>query len=371
MDNFTDSRYFDYAASSPVWKESLEAFLFTANKYYANPSSQHMPGREAKQELLTLKKAFCDALHFYDGRLLQCASGSEANNTIIEGHMRRFPQAKLLIAEDTHDSIWYATKKYGKAVNILKIDAYGQLHMSEFESALKKDITLVCINHVGSETGVIHPVNEIAEVCVRKNKKILIDGAQSVGHIPIDLNAMPFNYYTFSGHKFGGIKSVGGAFIRDDQFESLIKGGKQEWDLRAGTEDLAGLAVMIAVLNKSMETMNEEITRINLLKKAMLKQLKPIPHVIVNSPENSNTGILSLSFPGVTGSELVTLLSHSGFSISTGSACHANEMEPSRIITAMGRTKKEAMGTIRISMGRDTTQDAVNQLMKALFEIIN
>lgn len=371
MENFTDSSYFDYAASSPMWQESLDAFTNTAKNFFANPSSRHRQGREAKQELLTLKKACCDMLHFYDGRLLQCASGSEANNMIIEGHMSRFPKGKLLIAEDVHDSIWYVIEKYKRSIEVLKIDRFGQIPIDKLERALTKDITLLCINHVSNETGAIHPIKEIADLCARKQKKILIDGAQSIGHLPIDMNAIPFNYYTFSGHKFGGVKSVGGAFIRDDQFEPLIKGGKQEWNLRAGTEDLAGLSAVLAALNKSMESMKEEMIRLSILKKSMLEQLKQLPHVIINSPENSLPGILSVSIPGITGSELVTLLSHSGFAVSTGSACHANEMEPSRIILAMGRSKKEAIGTIRISMGIGTTTDAVNQLMEALLEIIN
>lgn len=371
MENFADPRYFDYAASSPIWPEALEAFTDAAKNNFANPSSQHRHGREAKQELLTLKKACCDVLRFYDGRLLQCASGTEANNTIIEGHIRMFPKARILVAEDVHDSIWYATKKHRKSVKILKIDTNGRVQINNVERALSDDITLACINHVSNETGAIHPVEAIADLCARKQSRILIDGAQSIGHLPIDMNAIPFDYYTFSGHKFGGVKSVGGAFIRDDHFEPLIKGGKQEWNLRAGTEDLAGLSALLAALKKSIASLHEEMIRLSKLKKALLERFKQVPHVIVNSPEDSLPGILSVSIPGITGSELVTLLSHSGFAISTGSACHANEMEPSRIIAAMGRSKKEAMGTIRISMGVGTTGDAVNDLMKVLLEIIN
>ncbi len=371
MEYFNDSKYFDYAASSPVWQESLDAFANTANYFFANPSSRHRPGKEAKKELLTLKKACCDAVHFYDGRLLQCASGSEANNMVIEGHLRSFPKGKLLIAEDVHDSIWYAVEKFKESVEVLKIDRFGQIPMDKLNRALTEDITLLCINHVSNETGAIHPIQEMAALCANKQKKILIDGAQSLGHLPIHMNSIPFNYYTFSGHKFGGVKSLGGAFIRDDHFEPLVKGGKQEWNLRAGTEDLAGLSATIAALKKSLEALKDETVRLSILKKSMLEQLTKVPQVLINSPEKSVSGILSVSIPGVTGSEMVVLLSHSGFAISTGSACHANELEPSRIILAMGRSKKEAIGTIRISMGNGTTREAVNDLMKTLVEIVN
>jgi cysteine desulfurase len=285
--------------------------------------------------------------------------------------MRMFPQGKLLIAEDVHDSIWYAANEYKRSVEVLRIDRFGQLAMDKLEKALNKDVSMLCINHVSHETGAIHPVNEIADLCVRRQKKILIDGAQSLGHLPVDMNEIPFTYYTFSGHKFGSVKSVGGTFIRDGEFEPLIKGGKQEWNLRAGTEDLPGLSAMVAALKMSLESLHAESIRLSILKESMLEHFRQMNQVIINSSENSVPGILSVSIPGITGNELVTLLAHSGFAISTGSACHANEMEPSRIIKAMGRKDQEALGTIRISMGRGTTDVAVNHLMKALKEIIN
>lgn len=371
MERFADPKYFDYAASAPPWPESLDTYKKASATYFANPSSLHRQGRSTKQKLLTLKKTFCELLHFYDGRLLLCSSGSEANNTIIEGQMKMFPEGRLLIAEDVHDSIWYATKNHKKSVEILKIDPYGQIPIDKFERALTKDITLVCTNHVSNETGTIHPVKEMADLCSRKQKRILIDGTQSVGHLPVNLDAIPFNYYSFSGHKFGGPKSAGGVFIRDDRFESLIKGGKQEWSLRAGTEDIAGLSAIIVALKMSLDCLEEEMNRLSILKKFLLKQLKKVPHVLINSLENSLPGFLSICIPGMTGSEIVAVLSHSGFAISTGSACHADQLEPSRIITAMGRNKREANGFIRISMGIGTTNEAVTDLSIALLDLVN
>ncbi len=370
MQKYPDSRYFDYAASSPPWQEALDEYVKSSTIFFANPSSQHRHGKETKQELLILKKEFCDLLHFYDGRLLLCASGSEANNTIIEGHMRKFPEGKLLIAEDVHDSIWYATDKYKKSVEVLKINQNGEIQMDDFDRALTNDISLVCINHVSNETGTVHQVLEMADICARRKIKILIDGTQSLGHMAINLDTIPFDYYSFSAHKFGGVKSTGGLLIRDDLFEPLIRGGKQEWDLRAGTENIAGLSAMVVALKKSLECVEDEMERLKALKKLMLKQLKRLPNVLINGPENGSPRILSVSIPGVTGRELVAVLSHSGFAISTGSACHANQLAPSRIITAMGRSEPEAIGSIRISMGIGTTEDAVKDLLKALIDLI-
>jgi len=370
MEGFHDPRYFDYAASSLPWQESIEAYTSTSKEFYANPSSNHIPGKEAKQKLLGLKKEFCDLLHFYDGRLLSCSSGSEANNTIIEGHLKAFPNGRLLIAEDVHESVWYAVEKYKKAVEVLEIDPSGRIPLDKFEEALRNKITLVCVSHVCNETGTIHPIEKLADLCFKRQIRILIDGAQSVGHLPLDLNTIPFNYFTFSGQKFGSIKSTGGILFRDDAFRSLIQGGKQQWNLRAGTEDLAGLSAMTVALKQSSDCITDETIRLRSLKQLILEPLKEIPNLIVNSPEDGVPWILSVSIPGYSGREIVSGLSMAGFAISTGSACHESELEPSRIIMAMGRNNKEAIGSIRLSMGMGTTEEAVKDLTHALLDLV-
>lgn len=370
MEISADPKYFDYAASTPIWPVALEAFIEISKNQYANPSSIHIHGKNAKLKLLELKKTFCDMLQLYDGRLLLCGSGSEANNTIIEGHLNLFKSGKLLIAEDVHDSIWYATKKHHKSVKILKINGDGQINIKELERSLEKQISLVCINHVCNETGTIHPIKELAEICYRKKVRILVDGMQAIGHIPVNLNEIPCTYYSISGHKFGAVKASGGVFIRDSEFSALIHGGRQEWNLRAGTEGIAGLASMVAALRESLEIMEAEVKRIEALKSHLISRLKHVPDVLFNSPENSIPGILSVSFPGFAGREIVGALSLAGYAISTGSACHDNEIEPSRIILAMGRNATEASGSVRISMGTGTTKKAVNNLIDSLLEFV-
>lgn len=364
-----DPRYFDYAASSPVWKEALEAYIETSNIQYANPSSIHFYGKNAKRNLLELKKAFCDLVHFHDGRLLLCGSGSEANNTIVEGHRSTFPGAKMLMAEDVHESLWYATKKYHKSIEVLKIDHNGYLNKKDLLNALNKRPTLVCISHVCNETGMIHPVKDLAEMCFKSKTRLLIDGMQAIGHIPVDLGSIPFTYYTVSGHKFGAVKSTGGVLIRDAVFDPLVWGGKQQWNLRAGTEDVASLSSMVVALEKSIDDLEKESVRLLDLKMRIIAGLKHVSEIQVNSLDGTTPGILSISFPTKTGREIVGALSLSGFAISTGSACHANEIEPSRIIQAMGKSEKLARGTIRISMGRGTTEKSVNELVEHLLEL--
>ncbi len=365
-----DPRYFDYAASSPPWKAAIEAYADSSKINYANPSSIHLHGKNVKQKLLEQKKAFCDLLHFHDGRLLLCSTGSEANNTIIEGHLKKFPDGKLLMAEDVHDSIWYASKYHQKSIKILPIDDQGRLHHEKLEHFLTSGISMVCINHICNETGVTHDIRRIADMCYRNRVKLLVDGMQAVGHVPVDLNEIHCTYYTFSGHKFGAVKGTAGALIRDDEFEPLIHGGRQEWNLRAGTENLSGVASLVSALEISLKLMEKETSRLHELRNGMISRLKQFPKLLINSPESGYPGILSISIPGVSGREMVGAMSMHGFAVSTGSACHASQLEPSRIILAMGQNKQEAIGTVRISMGYGTTSEAMEELLDRFVDAI-
>jgi cysteine desulfurase len=362
-----DPYYFDYSASAPPFEKALEQIISYSLKYPANPSSVHSSGKEASQKLVELKIQFCNLLDCKDGHLLLCSSATEANNTIIEGHRRKFPEGRILIAEDVHDSIWYASRRHKDHTDYLALNEMNDLSPEKLVRAIRSETSLICINQVCNETGRIHALKPVAEFCSVRNIRLLVDGSQALGHIPVNLDHIPCNYYSFSAHKFGGPRAVGGLVIRDRQFEPLLSGGKQEWELRAGTENLAGLGAAITALGICLSDMEEEVSRLDKLKTNLLLELKSkIPEMLINTPDVSRPGFLSLSFPGFQGNEIVTALSLSGFKIAMGSACHADRSEPSRIILATGRNVKEASGTVRISMGRGNTEDSVKELGRAL-----
>ena len=367
----SDPYYFDYSASTPPYEEALEHYKSYSLKYPANPSSIHASGKEASRRLLELKRRFCNLLGFKDGHLLLCSSATEANNAIIEGHRRKFPQGRILIAEDVHDSIWYATQRHKNHTDVLPLNGMDYPSCEKIVRAIKTETSLICINHVCNETGKIHQLAPIAEFCFLRNIRLLVDGSQAVGHIPVSLDNIPCDYYSFSAHKFGGPRSVGGLLIRDRQFEPLLSGGKQEWGLRAGTENLAGLAAATTALEISLLNMDEQASLLNKLKTNLLDELqRQVQDVLLNTPDNGLPGFLSLSFPGFRSNEIVTALSLSGFKIAMGSACHTNRTEPSRIILAAGRNEKEAAGTIRISMGRGNLEKSVKELCMAILDYI-
>ena len=366
-----DPKYFDYAASVPPLKEAMDSFIETSKIYFANPSSIHAIGRKAKKKLLQLKKEFGDLLHYYDGRLMLCSSATEANNTVIEGFLRRFSGKKILVAQDAHDSIWYAVGKYPGRTVVVDIEADGKIDEDKLVSSISRDIGIVCLNHLCSETGIIHDVERLVHICQSRGMKVLVDGTQAIGHIPLNLNDIPFDYYTFSAHKFGAVRSIGGLFMRDNDFDPLLRGGKQEWGMRGGTENVSGLASAVTALRWNLQNQSAEVQRLNILSKDLSERLvKSLPGSIINSSPDGLPGLLSVSFPGFKGNEIVAATSLSGYAISTGSACHANQVEPSRIILAMGRNEKEATGTVRISMGYGTTIESIEGLFGAVKEYI-
>ena len=369
MEIRTDPGYFDYAATHPPWTVSLDAFKVVSEKFFGNPSSRHQFGKEAQQEILHLKSSLAKQLNFFDGRVLICSSGSEANNTVLEGHLRRNPGGRILIAEDVHESIWYLTREFPGSTSILRINSDGTISSSDLERSLQ-GISMFCVSHACHETGIIHPIDVFSDICRANGVRIMVDGMQAIGHIPVNLDQISFDYYTFTGHKFGAPKSMAGIFMREASFEPLIRGGSQQWGLRAGTESLAAVAALHEALKCSLDAMDHELVRLKKINAMIVSRLGSIPGIKTNSIKEGLPGLVSISIDGKSGSEIVSLLSMKGFAISTGSACHENHLKPSRIMLAMGYSESEANGTLRISMGIGTTEESANDLVDNLLDII-
>jgi cysteine desulfurase len=367
-----DPKYFDYSASKPPYVRALEIQREIALKYFANPSSSHMKGKQAKIKFNDLKEQFCNFLNFRDGRLLLCSSGTEANNLIIEGHLSRNPSGTILIAENIHDSIWYAAYKHKDRVRVIRPGSDGRISAYQLKKSSGSGTSLFCISHVCNETGSVQDIERLSDFCRNNNIRMMVDGVQAVGNIPVNMEAIQSDYYTFSAHKFGGPRSVGGILMRDDAFTPLLYGGKQEWGLRAGTENLAGLAGSVAALEESLMTLDERSKLINNLKTKFIKILESAAvDFLINSTGSCLPGFISISFPGMSGTGIVAALATEGFSVATGSACQDNITMPPRVIMAIGRSEKQAMGTIRITMGRGNTELSMTALSRAILENIH
>ena len=365
--------YFDYASSCPPFPEALAEFSRMSNEYFSNPSSAHYLGREAQKAMEDLKKKMEMLCHREKARTILTSGGTEANNLVIRGIMEKYKKGRLLLAADVHESAWFSKKLYKSRTDVVPLEKNSQLSLIKIKDSLRKNTILMSAVHVNNETGVIHDIAAYSRLCREKDIFFHCDGAQALGHIKFDLDTALVDFYTFSSHKFGGPRGVGGIFMNSSRLglAPQILGGGQEQGLRAGTENVAGLAASLVALEKSYTTIDTEQPRLNQLTELLLERLgEKASDFLVNSNHDGLPGLVSISFPETIGTNLVAEIDLRGFAISAGSACHSNDVKPSRIITALGRSEKEALGTVRISMGYKTTQDEVEELAATLGEIV-
>lgn len=365
-------KYFDYAASAPAFPEALEEFNRVSRELFGNPSSLHFYGQQALEHLGHLKKEFLNLVNWGKGKLILTSGGTEGNNLVIRGILEGYQGKKMALPYDVHSSQWFAADLYEDRVQLITTETDGSLSLSKIEKALSKDTILLSMTHICNETGVLHDLEGIAKLCADRKVFLHVDGAQAVGHIPLNFSNLPVHFYTFGAHKFGGPRGVGGLLTRGDELISQICGGGQEGDLRSGTENLAGLAASAKALELSISILPQETSRLRSLSQILIEELsnENLNFKINSDLEKGLPGLLSLSFGGISASSVVTEMSLRGFGISTGSACYAGQVEPSRMILGMKRTMAEALGTLRISMGRHTSEEAVRELAAVLREII-
>lgn len=364
--------YFDYAASAPAFPEALRRFEEVGGQHYANPSSTHGAGRRSREVLERAREAFLARTGFADGRLTLTSGATEANNLVLRGVMERHPKGRLLLAADAHPSAWFARELWPKATDVLETKPDGRISPELLARRITKKTVLVSLLHANNETGVIQDLRALGAVCRDRGVALHVDGVQALGHIPVTLSELPFSAYTFSAHKFGGVRGVGGVISRDRAFEAQIRGGGQEDGVRSGTENVAGLAAAVVALDLSTRALGEEVPRLRGLARTLTADLKSaFPDILVNSDADAGLpGLVSVSFPGLIGEEIVVEMDLRGYEISAGSACGSGRKEPSRPVMAMGRTRAQALGTVRISMGRGSTPDAVRGLAAALKQVV-
>ena len=366
-----EETYFDHASSAPPFPEALRVQAEVAARWFGNPSATHPAGRAARKEWERLRDAFTGLCGF-DGRLVLTSGATEANNLAIHGLMRSRPEARVLVAADTHASVWESCGRYGRRRDVLPVQDDGTLSLAGLARGIGPTTALFCCSHVSNETGVIHDVAAIAALCERRGVPCLVDGSQALGHVRVDLSVIGCDFYTFSAHKFGGPRGVGGLMVRPAPGEAILDGGRQQWGIRPGTENLPGLAGALEALRLSTGIREGEEGRLRELAVRLTSRLASagIRMLINGDPSRGLPGFASLSFPGRNGQTLAADLALRGFSVATGSACHADVVEPPRVILALGRTPAEALGTLRISLGRVTTPGAVAALADTLVETV-
>ncbi|MBF0198093.1 MAG: aminotransferase class V-fold PLP-dependent enzyme [Planctomycetes bacterium] len=362
--DFLDPHYFDYAASSIPFVESLEVQREASEKYWANPSSQHSRGKEAKRFITKQKGIICDLCSFKEGRLLLFSSATEANNFVMH-HALSQGSKKILLASDAHASLSSFVDANKGRIELLPLTSKGELSYSFLENSQRDEYDIVLVSHIGHELGIVHDIQRVAQLCRQKGIALHIDGAQALGHLNLNLDAINWGSYAFAAHKFSGPRGLGGLFFREEDYSSCIIGGQQEYGLRAGTENCAALAGTSSALERSLSSLLDEQERKKKWEVTLKNECSHLSNLNFEEAPGHLPGFLSLGCKSFLASEQVEKLAVFGFSLSSGSACHEGALNPSKTILAMGKDEQEALSHIRISMGWGNSDESVLALAQA------
>ncbi len=368
-----DPIYLDHNATTPLLPEVVDAMVPYLREHFGNPSSAHVYGRRAKEAVDRARAQVAALLGAAAEEIFFVAHGTEANNLAIRGVLAALPDKRHVVTSVIEHPATAEPcrelEKHGGRVTWLPVDGEGRVRVSEVVAALRSDTALVTLMHSNNETGVLHPIAEVAREARARGVLMHTDAAQSVGKLPVSVEGLGVDLLTVVGHKFGAPKGVGALYVRKGTpLRPLLLGAGHERGLRPGTENVASIVGLGVACEVALRTVETESARVRGLRDELWERLRArVPGLALNGhPVERLPNTLNVRFPGVSGSAL--LAAAPGVAASTGSACHAGEESASSVLTAMGIEPGAALGSVRLSLGRTTTREDVVAASDALAE---
>lgn len=363
--------YFDHNATTPLDPRVAEAMAPWLGTRHGNPSSVHAFGRAARGAVERGRERVAELLGGQPPEIVFTASGSEANNAVLQSAFAGRNGGHLVITELEHPSIQAAADRLeglGVDVTRLRPGADGVVDGVAVAAALRSDTRLACLMLANNELGTVQPVAEAAAACRARGVPLLCDAVQAAGKLAIDAGALGADYVVVAAHKFNGPVGAAALWIREGAaFEPLLLGGGQERRRRAGTENVAALVGFGVCATLASEELDDRIRRLRRLRDGLEAGLRDIPDAFLHcasSPRLPHTS--HVAFSGLTGEDLVIRLDLAGFAVSTGAACASGVVEPSRTLLAMGVGPAEALASIRISLGTTNDEAEVARFLPVL-----
>jgi cysteine desulfurase len=381
--------YLDHNATAPLREEALNAMMPFFKDVFGNPSSVHTFGQEAKKALEDAREKFAKLINAAKPEeIIFTGCGTESDNLAIKGVAlaNRDKGSHIITTEIEHHAVLYTCEyleKQGFNVTYLPVDKTGRVNPDDVLKAITSKTILVSIMHANNETGTIEPIAEIGSIISSENKKRFeqnlpriyfhSDAVQSAGKLPIDVQKMGLDLLSVSAHKFYGPKGVGALYVkRGTHIVPILHGGHHERNLRAGTENVAGVSGMAAALEACVSEMSSEHKRIGKLRDRLEKWVvENISDVKVNGhAEERIYSVSNISFEFIDGESLLLSLDMEGIAVSTGSACASGSLETSHVLKAMCVRPEVAQGTLRFSFGHSNTEEDVDYLIKILPTVV-
>jgi len=368
--------YLDHNASTPVHPDVIQAMLPYFGERFGNPSSVHGFGREARDGVETAREQVSRFLEVRKEEIVFTSGGTESDNMAIKGiaHARR--RGHLITSQIEHHAVLRtceSLEENGFEVTYLPVDGYGMVDPEDLRRAIRPDTILVTLMHANSEAGTIQPMREIGRITREMEIPLHVDGVQTVGKVPIDVDAFGIDLLSFSGHKIYGPKGVGGLYIRrGTKMVSVQHGGEHERSRRAGTENVAGIVGLGAAVEIRGREMTAEGVRLSALRDRLWDEVRArIPEVRLNGhPTERLPGTCNLCFRGVESESIVLGLDLKGIGVSAGSACTSGNVEPSYVLVAMGVPVEWAMGSVRSSLGHGTSREDVDYVVESIEPLV-
>lgn len=371
--------YFDHSATTPVHPEVVEHMTAFLRDNFGNPTSLHYFGYQARKAVEEAREIVAAAIKADPKEIVFTSGGTEANNMAIHGiaYTNKNRGNHIITSAVEHHCVLNTVKALGKegfTITILPVDKYGMVNPEDVAAAITDKTILVSIMHANNEVGTIMPVKEIGRICKERGVYFHVDAVQSFGKIPVDVNELNCDLLCISAHKFYGPKGVGALYIRKGTRwrQTLFHGGAQERLRRAGTENTPGIVGMGKAVEVVMRDMAEESERLRRLHERLIAEvLKRFKNVrLTGHPTERIPGHASFCFEHIEGESMLLSLDLKGIAASSGSACTSGSLEPSHVLLAMGIPHEVAHGSIRITMGRDNSDEDIDYFLEVMEPIV-
>jgi cysteine desulfurase len=371
--------YLDHAATTPVDPEVAEAMARVLREVPGNPSSIYAEGRRARALVDRAREEVAAAMGADPSEIVFTSGGTEADNLALRGVLtaRKSEGDGIVTSSIEHHAVLDTAEDLERhahvRVTVVGVDRHGRVDPGDVARAIDDRTVLASIMHGNNEIGTIQPIEEIGRICRARGVTFHTDAVQTVGILAFDVRTLPVDLVSVNAHKFYGPKGVGALYVRKGtRIATMQTGGGQEKGRRTGTENVAGIVGLGVAMRISTERRDREAAKQRRLRDRIVEGVRAhVPDTIVTGhPTERLPNNASFCFPGTQGEALIVALDLEGFSVSSGSACTSGKTEPSHVLLALGLDREVAQGSLRVTVGRDTTEADVDAFLAALPPIV-
>lgn len=373
--------YLDYAAATPLDKEVLQAMQPYLTDNFYNPSALYLASKSVKKDITIARESVARILGAKPSEVIFTAGGTEANNLAINGIMRLFPDAHCVVSVIEHDSVLETAKQYNHSIAPVLPD--GRIDLEALQCLIKDNTVLLSVMYANNEIGTVQPLHDIAQIVqtIKKQRQktgnnlplyLHTDAAQAANYLDLHTAKLGVDLMTLNGGKIYGPKQTGILYIKTGtQLQPTMIGGGQERSIRSGTENVPGIIGFAAALTKSTTLQKNEAKRLKELQHNFITQLtEKLPKTRVNgSTKFRLPNNIHVTIPGTDNERILMELDERGVQCATGSACSASNDEPSHVLAAIGLSDNEAHSSLRFTMGRNTSEQDIDTVIRALTEV--